>query len=423
MPTDIMSPNLYYSYDARSEYPYIMVCKKMPMDKIVKYTDSVSKMSIIDNLRADGYALLFDLHLSSVEVYDHVTVPYIPYSKCIQVAGKPVLDNGRILKADYIHITVTDIDLDIIMAQYHIEHKAIKNLYISAYDYLPDPIVNHVRDGFYEKCGYEERGEKKTYYYDRCKNRLNGNFGMMYTDPVRESVIVNDFVSEEKHRFEVQENDDIQGALNKFYKSRNSFLCYEWGVWITAHARAHHQKLIDCFGMEFIYGDTDSGKGTDVTGEVAKKVESLNRSIEKECLPRKAYYDMANGTRLYMGVFVNEGTMTDFRTLGAKKYAYTDDEGLHVTISGVPKKNSKGVTSADELCCIDNFKVGTVFKECGGIEARYHDLNSPETKIFYDENGKPHEVTYGSNISMIDSEYTLGVGNDYGKLMELLKNI
>lgn len=421
MQTDITYHPLYYSYDARSEYPYVMICKKFPMTGFTLYTDKVKTISQFDTIRSKGYALLFDLHLFEIECYDNVTVPYIPFSKVQQISGYS-LDNGRVLRADYLKLTCTEIDLDIILDQYKINKKAINNLYVSEYSYLPTPIVNHVRDGFYTKCGFEERKEKGTYYYERCKNELNGNFGMLYTDPVREEIIRHEKLIDGK-RWTTQ-TPDIESALAKFYNSRNSFLCYQWGVWTTAHARYHHQKLIDAFGDEFIYGDTDSAKGTDIDGGVAKRVAKINSDIEKECIPRKAYYDMKNGERLYMGVFVQEKSMTDFKTLGAKKYAYVDDTGeLHVTVSGVVKKNAKGITSAQELGDISRFDLNMTWSECGGLEARYHDLDAPVTAILKDENGKPHKVTYGSNISMVDSTYTLGVGNDYGALLKALKSI
>lgn len=425
MPIDTMlhktHQTIYYSYDARSEYPYIMICKKYPMTGFTLLTDKIKSTADWQKIRDKGYALLFKAHFEGLKCRDHITVPYIPFSKA-KIQGDFTLDNGRVLDAEYLSMTLTEIDYDIIIKQYSRNKIAITDVYCSEYDYLPEPIVNHVRDGFYEKCGYEERKEKGTYYYDRCKNRVNGNFGMMYTDPVRDEVIIYDKLTDNNKRWG-NNRPDIQTALDKFYNSRNSFLCYQWGVWTTAHARAHHQKLIDAFGPEFIYGDTDSAKGTDVQGHVSETIKTINSAIEKECIPRKAYYDMADGRRLYMGVFVQEEKMKAFRTLGAKKYAYvTEDNKLHVTISGVVRETADGFTSSEELGLIEDFRPGKKFIQCGGLECRYHDIDAPITQTFIDAEGKKHIVTYGSNVSMIDSTYTLGVGNDYGLLLNFLKN-
>lgn len=419
MPIDTLS-SLYYSYDARSEYPYVMVCKKYPMSKFEMECESLKDSSGIDKILLHDHAYLFDLYMIGVEVHDSVTVPYIPFSKCTEISGES-LDNGRVLSANYIKITVTDIDLEIILNQYKIDKKAIKNLYVADYDYLPGPIVNHVRDGFYEKCGYEERGEKGSYYYDRCKNRLNGNFGMMYTDPVRDVIELYPEIRDGK-RWAVT-TPDIEESLTKFYRSRNSFLCYQWGVWTTAHARYHHQKLIDAFGEEFVYGDTDSAKGTDITGKVSAKIAMINAEIEKECIPRRAYYDdKIHRVRLYMGVFVREKDMVDFRSLGAKKYAYVDIDGqLHVTISGVQHKNAAGITSSQELGSLDNFREGFVFSQTGGLDLHYHDMDEPKQITIKDDTGVEHSFTVGSNVSITDSTYTLGLGNDYDLLLKNLQ--
>lgn len=187
-------------------------------------------------------------------------------------------------------------------------------------------------------------------------------------------------------------------------------------MWTTAHARRHHQNLIDAFGDEFIYGDTDSAKGTDVTGAVHERIRELNKAIMKECDERKAVC-VLNGHKYYMGIFVEEAQMTDFRTMGAKKYAYTDMEGkLHVTVAGVTK--GKG---AEELEVLDNFKPGFCFKEAGGLEMRYHDYAGVHTLILKDDKGIEHRVLSGSSVSAMDSTYTLGYGNDYGMLLESLR--
>lgn len=430
MPTDFSSAK-YFSYDARSEYIYIMYCKKYPMTRFMRYCDKVKKISDYEKLILQGYAVVARFTFEDLKVKDDVPCPYIPFSKCRNVLLKRdpdqkdkdlELDNGRILYAPLAQITLTEDDYNIISRQYRKNKVAISDVYIAEQDYLPSAIRNHVLSGFFEKCRLEENGQKNTYYYHKTKNRLNGNFGMMYTDPVRDKYGI--FGSDS---FWTKTSADIAESLEKFQASRNSFLCYQWGVYTTSRARRHHHRLIDAFGEEFCYGDTDSAKGTDLTGAVRDRIAALNSEIERETESLGAYYECKDGTRLHMGVFTREHDMTDFKTLGAKKYAYitVDDgvESLHVTISGVTKECSDGTTSAQELASIDNFREGFEFAKCGGLEARYHDLDKPYTVNIVDDKGISHEVTYGSNISMVDSTYTLGLGNDYGTLINNLKKI
>lgn len=417
MQTDTLS-NLYYSFDARSEYPYIMCTKKYPIGKF-ELQDDFPSHEDFDAYINSGQACLFILHCIGIKVIHNVTVPYISFSNCRDIEGQ-VLDNGRVLEARFLSITITEIDYSIIKEQYQIDEYAVENLYTAPYDYLPAPIRNHILDGFFEKCGYEERDEKESVYYGKCKNELNGNFGMMYTDPVRDSVVVN--FDDTENRWSTSQAD-IEESLEKFFRSRNNFLCYQWGVWTTAHARRHHQNLINAFGEEFVYGDTDSAKGTDVDGYVAERISTLNDLIVESCIKNRAYYIRKDtGEILYMGIFVEEKRMSEFKTLGAKKYAYitADDNELHVTISGVQKQNSKGITSAQELGTIDNFDCGFIFSETGGLEMRYHDLSERYELEIKDDTGKVHKFTNGSNISSVPSTYQLNVGRDYENLLRYL---
>lgn len=417
-----MSRANYVSYDARSEYPYIMVSKRYPMSRFDLYAENLDSMDEFYALKRAGYALLFRFVAVEVRVKESCAIPYMSFDKCVECSS-PKLDNGRVLSAAHIVCVLTDIDLEIILSQYKITHKAIQQVYISKLDYLPLPIRRHVLDGFAEKCGFEERGEKESLYYGKCKNRLNGNFGMLYTDPVRDDVMFNADMGADGKRWTVNRCESSKEALTKFYNNRNNFLNYQWGVWTTAHARRHHQRLLDAFGAEVVYGDTDSGKGTDCTGRVARRIARINAKIMRECDRTGAYYDSEVLGRLYMGVFVREHDMTDFKSMGAKRYAYIDaeDGSLHVTISGVQKRNkSLGITSAEELGSLDAFKEGFVFSKCGGMELKYHDLDEVKTITIRHE-GVDHIVHVGSNVSVLDSTYTLGLGHDYGALIQALK--
>lgn len=165
-----------------------------------------------------------------------------------------------------------------------------------------------------------------------------------------------------------------------------------------------------------MYGDTDSGKGTDETGAVHERIRDLNNTIMKEC-DEKGAVCILNGHKYYMGIFVEEAQMADFRTMGAKKYAYTDIDGkLHLTVAGVTRG-----AGADELGTLDNFRQGFCFTAAGGLEMRYHDYAGPHTLILKDDSGKEHRFLSGSSVSAMDSTYTLGYGNDYGLLLEAVR--
>ena len=80
--------------------------------------------------------------------------------------------------------------------QYTWDSFAVTDMCTAKYDYLPECLTNCIREVYKDKCKLkyeieqaEEAGEDpgdKPYLYAKTKNRLNGIFGMMYTDPVKE---------------------------------------------------------------------------------------------------------------------------------------------------------------------------------------------------------------------------------------------
>lgn len=403
------------SYDVVSSYIYQLIANKYPMGKFSPYgtVDSREELAQLCN----DNACLFRLHLFDVRCKAETIMPYIPKSKCQKIKNG-LYDNGRVLSADHLAITVTDIDWEIIQQQYDYSTIAVTDMHICDYDYLPDCILNPIRDYFLTKCKLKqeikkmeskgiktgEEYENLKYLYGKSKNKLNGIFGMMYTDPVRDEIYINDSGEWD------QESPDIEEALNKFYKSRNSFLVYAWGVWTTCHARRHLSRLVSATGQGTIYCDTDSSKAFNVCHET---IDRLNADIRAIAEDRKAYADI-DGTRYYMGVYEKENAepIQQFITLGAKKYAYVDDTGLHVTISGVSKETGK-----EELHDIHNFKNGFTFTKSAGQTLYYNDNIGIHTMTV---NGCT--FTTASNIGMVDSTYTIGISDDYAELIDY-KNI
>ena len=120
-----------------------------------------------------------------------------------------------------------------------------------------------------------------------------------------------------------------------------------------------------------------------------------------------------------MGVYEQEQTYARFKTLGAKKYVYEYEDGeVHCTIAGVNKKlggkelmNVSRETGKDPL---QLFADGFVFKLAGGNEVIYNDFPNDE-EIELCVNGKKEIIT--RNESIIDSEYTVGITDEYAALL------
>ena len=154
-----------------------------------------------------------------------------------------------------------------------------------------------------------------------------------------------------------------------------------------------------------MYCDTDSSKAV---GADIEAIEKVNREIADLARERGAFASVG-GKDYYMGVYEHENKepIKEFKTLGAKKYAYDDNKGLHCTISGVSKK-----LGAEELQTIDNFKIGFVFRDAGGMELYYNDNVG-----IHQETVNGCTFTTASNVAMIDGTYTIGITEEYAELI------
>lgn len=409
------------SFDVASSYPAQMFLRKFPVSKFTPYGE-IESMTEIDGLLSE-YACLFRVIFAGLEVRDNIGMPYIAISKATARSKHVTLDNGRVLSVinredrendrGYIALTLTDIDFQIIKEQYTWDEMSISDFHIATYGYLPEALLSQVMAYFRAKTELkdkikeaeeresEEEAANLAYLYAKSKNRLNGIFGMCYTNPVHNVISIN-----EDGEW-IEDAPEIADALKKFWKSRNSFLVYAWGIWITAWARRHLEDLFNALGQDkVIYGDTDSGKAVDVD---ISKIDALNAKVMELADKRGAYCDY-NGTRYYMGVYEHENKIpiAKFKTLGAKKYVYEDEKGLHVTISGVSKK-----LGAKELGSIDNFVPGFIFKDAGGLTLYYNDAEQGIHQITVDG----CTMTTASNIGMVDSTYEIGITSEYAELI------
>lgn len=395
------------SFDVQSSYPAMMMLRKYPMTKFVEYGD-LESMEEFEGLLTTK-ACLFRLTLTDVRVKDEVPFPYISESKCGKCLS-PLLDNGRVLKSEGLSMTLTDVDFGILREQYTWDEIYVSDMQIAEYGYLPDSLLSVVMQYFRlktelkyeikqaEKSGDWKKVEDLQYLYGKSKNRLNGIFGMCFTDPVH------DIISEMEDGTWKKERPDIADALEKYNKSRNSFLVYAWGVWVTAHARRHLADLVKAAGWHnSIYCDTDSDKVKDPD---MGAIDEMNRRIQNECEERKAYAD-AGGERYYLGVYERETKIPyrAFKTLGAKKYCYKDRSALHITISGVRKSGNR------ELRSIGRFRPGFTFRQAAGLELVY--VESGIHTITVDG----CKIETASSIATLDSTYTIGITDDYEQLI------
>ena len=259
--------------------------------------------------------------------------PYLAIDKCRNIVGGSY-DNGRILSADYLETTVTDIDLKIILAEYAADMDVI-TLQYAKYGKLPKPLVECIQ--YYYRKKTELKGvPDQDIYYTKNKNKLNSVYGMSAQNPVKQSILYNG------GEFTPDQSVTLPELLEQ--SNKRAFFPYQWGVWCTAWARYRLEegiRLAHSDGADFIYCDTDSVK---YIGEI--DWTEYNAERQRKSTETGSYADDPKGNRHYMGVYEYEGTYEEFATRGAKKYVYVQNSSLHITIAGVNKKGAQELEAA-----------------------------------------------------------------------------
>lgn len=390
------------SYDMSSAYPAAILQKKFPMTRFI--ADSRSESELL----SQGFAFLSHLVFHNIQIKSIATIPYIAAAKCLHYSNIRY-DNGRVLSAASIETVVTDIDYRIIESQYTFTDVERVSCFSSKYAYLPNEFRKYVFDSYIKKCNLKG-GDK--YFYDKEKNKINANFGMMLTDIVHDNIL---YTPNDKDSPYQIEKSDLYKSLEEWYSGHSIFLAYQWGLWVTAHCRLRLQKAIDLLEDDVIYCDTDSVKFFGNHDEIFKQ---LNAEIlyDTELCGFNTEYTRPDGEHFSLGLWErDDGTpYKQFITLGSKKYAYIDcNDELHITVAGLSKvKGAKYLASHNGL---DSFRIGTVVPpgESGRTAAHYCDVERP---YYLNIDGK--KVLTASSIAVENVPYTFGITDDYSELLE-----
>ena len=385
------------SADRSSSYPDVLCNCQFPVSPFF-HAGRVSYNTLLNMIVVRKKAVIMRVSISKLRLHDDLWgAPYLSKDKCRRIE-KGAFDNGRILSAEYLETTITDVDFKIILEQYDFDDLCAFDVSYARYGKLPKSLIDTVIEYYKAKTELKNVPGQEIYYM-KSKNKLNSIYGMMAQNPVKQDIVYNNGVWSTA-------NDPEAEILAE--SNRKAFLCYQWGVWCTAWARYRLQEGIKLAGENFVYCDTDSVK---YIGDI--DWSEYNKQREKDSKASGAYATDPKGITHYMGVYEADGEYAEFKTLGAKKYAYNYESGgeTYVTIAGVTKK--KGGKELDENGGLKAFSPGFTFVKAGGTEAIYND--DPEIKtVVRDEK----QINITPNIVIKDSTYTLGITAEYASLLK-----
>ena len=359
--------------DLASSYPAWTLTRTYPIgafepdnELMISGAGSSSLIKAV-NRRVNQYCLLVTVRLYHIKYVGSCGVPYIARSKAfLRICDKNeiVEDNGRIFSAPFVELTLTDIDLLMVLKYYDIAGFEVVSAYRSHRGMLPYELRKVCFDYYKAKTELKhvtsEDGSAE-YNYARSKEMLNSTYGMMV---MRIDRIEYEYTNGEYETI----NKPLAMMLDEFYDRRSSFLPYQWGVWVTAWARYVLQMGCDICGEDLIYIDTDS---VFYIGDHEKEFEQLNTALTENARKNGAIAYNQKGEAFPVGIWDSEDDITGgFRKLGAKKYLYSfDGKTIYSTISGVSKEIGKQFFSEHGF---DAFTDETTIPISGKVTAHYN---------------------------------------------------
>lgn len=399
------------SYDETSAYPAMCFRKKgFPTTRFLHCNLSEAEKFDFEKFCYIIGVRFYDVKAKGVH-------HYIAKSRMVAVKNAEV-ENGRVIKADYISGYMTEIDLQIIQKTYDIGRIEYVDILKSCKGYLPREIIDMIIELLKNKT--EKKGIDDELYM-KSKQMFNSTFGMMVYNPVKPSIDFQNGIWTNGILSDELIEETLAGLRKVPYKN---YLAYQYGIYVTALNRQELWHMLLQIPTE-VYHDTDSLKMKHP--RLYKKLfDERNKEIIKENIEACRHYGIPEdsfiaytpkGKKCVLGIWENEGDPKngdceyyEFKTLGAKKYAYRYyDKSIGITVAGVPKVAS---------VCLKNiyhdFNDGFVFDRdiCKKKLCTYIDGDNPLVTM---PDGYVVKETMGINLRNIG--YTLGMVSEFKTLL------
>lgn len=343
------------SFDLTSDYTSQAIKNHgFPMSKGERYTP----IDFADfKKQLELYACVFTIELRDLEpIVFHEY--YISKSKC-QIVENETVYNGRIIRADRIVISITEVDYGIIERMYTWNLKKMKVIDFYRYrrGYLPTDLVKTFLELYKNKTTLKNVIGMETEYLNSKEILNSASYGMFVTNPIREE---NEYLIDENRWPETDEvaDPDIESQIQKYNNSPGRFSFFLWGVYISAFARRDLLNMIlKIHPQDYLYCDTDSIKLLHAE-KYRKLFEGFNlatqKMLEMACDYHKIDVELlkpktVKGVEKPLGVWDFDGHYARFKFNRAKCYAFQysfdprNDPKIQghfgITVAGLGKKS------------------------------------------------------------------------------------
>lgn len=358
---DVLNDDITSCRDFASSYPFCLCAFKYSSSAFVSLDRDVTPEYILKN--AENYAFIFRISFMNIRLKDHLfPMPALQASKCEHTINMKT-DNGRIIKAGYCTLYMCELDLEVISSMYEWDQCQCTEVEISKKDYLPRWFTDYVYELYAEKCRRKPLQKSDPVSYSLAKSRVNSVYGLTVQKSLRENFLevtepgeykINengDTAWFESGEYRTDFDQDPRKEYEKYLKSPNTVLPYQWGAYCTAYAFRNLFYLGECVNKTYdkygnlaypphwYYSDTDSCYSDDWNED---KIAAYNERC-KQLLQANGYGPViVDGKEYWLGIAEPDSSYSEYVVLGSKRYCgrSTEDNKLHITVAGVPKQGA-----------------------------------------------------------------------------------
>lgn len=331
--------------DLKSAYPWAICTKNFAL-KLTK-ADKVDEFRFREMLRRKNFCVIADITIFDICLKKR-HVPYLPADEynVKSVNVNAISENGKLVKADALRITLCDTDARLLLETYDVGEIEVNELYFGVKRPLPYAIVATVISYFCKKTEYKDKttgdftlDQYIKYLYQLNKGMLNSIYGLFATacEHIKYMVNTKNFATEPI-------KDKLSGKPLVEYKE-SDVLPYQIALQITAYVREAIMHfcnfLCETDGCQYWYSDTDSVFCKD-TPEAREYVNAWNEDRKADAeYWKKLYFDFVplsqKGKPQILGAFdIEDEDCVAFCSIGAKRYYLGYPDGTYeITFSGM----------------------------------------------------------------------------------------
>ena len=408
-----------YGKDIASAYPAEILSSMFPMSNF-KHRNIENREQL--ELFLNNYCCIFTVQFTNIRsIFDFDS--YISLSKCHRIEGQSV-NNGRVISADMLQTTITNVDFEIISKWYIWDELSIADFYTAIKGYMPKPIIESTLKYYAGKTQLKDvKGRESDYM--RSKGMLNSIFGMMLTNIVHPEINLTP-----EGTWDVTDTD-IDEMMNKYNEDPQRVLYYPWGTFITAYVRKNITDAIFECGEDYIYTDTDSVKyfNKDRHEEYFRTYNEKKTAAIDRCLsfygidPDRSRPRDPKGKPRQVGIFEDDGYYIHFKTLGAKRYMYEDREGYHITIAGLSKKFGLEYLKEHYPDPFDGFCDQLAVDALHTGKNTHTYIDKPMEGWLIDYQGNREHYSQLSGVHLCPCDFSISLADEYIKLIKALQMV